>query len=231
MNIKESIIRWTMTALTAALMVSPAMAQQGDPGKNLEQAGKEAQDLVNRQKDKVRQTMAIKNLRQIGLALFEFETECGAYPDEKTAILVKENPGTKAELKAVTANDCFFQLIAAKFLQSDGFLSLQESGEPEKPDPQKPLERVAACLFAFVSGMKPAGHPGRPLVVAPLLKGKTSFDPQVLGGKAVVLFIDNSVRSFPIEDDGWVLIDGKDIFDPAQPFWDGKVPTIKWPEP
>jgi len=56
------------------------------------------------------------------------------------------------------------------------------------------------------------------------------FDPKVLGGKAIVLRVDNSVQSLPIEADGRVLIDGKDISDPAQPFWNGKVPPIKWPE-
>ena len=37
------------------------------------------------------------------------------------------------------------------------------------------------------------------------------------------------VQSFPIGKDGKVMIDGLDLFDPAQPFWDGKVPPILWP--
>lgn len=57
-----------------------------------------------------------------------------------------------------------------------------------------------------------------------------TFDPQVLGGKAVILRVDCSAVLLPIESDGRILIDGKNIFDPAQPFWDGKVPPIKWPE-
>ena len=30
-------------------------------------------------------------------------------------------------------------------------------------------------------------------------------------------------------DDGRVIITGKDLFDPEQPFWKGDVPPIKWP--
>jgi hypothetical protein len=38
------------------------------------------------------------------------------------------------------------------------------------------------------------------------------------------------VSTFPIEQDGTVNLDGMDLFDPAQPFWEGTVPPVKWPE-
>ena len=66
--------------------------------------------------------------------------------------------------------------------------------------------------------------------MAPLLKGKTTFDRLSFHGKAVILFLDNSAKSLPIEKDGRVLLNGMDIFDPRQPFWKGKAPDIKWPE-
>lgn len=189
-------------------------------------------DLVFAQKAKVRQTLAVMNARQIGLALFEFEAEYNAFPDEKTAAEVRKSKGTTVELKAVTANDCFFQLVAAEIVQTGDIFALCDRAAPEKPEKpeKKALEKLDECFFAYVSGVTSHGNPGRPLVVAPLVKGKTTFDPKVLGGKAVVLRVDNSVQSFPIEQDGRVLIDGKDIFDPNQPFWNGKVPPIKWPD-
>ena len=101
----------------------------------------------------------------------------------------------------------------------------------QKPGgPPKQPTGLEKCAFSYFSGMNAAGNPGRPLVVAPLVKGKTTFDPAVLGGKAVVLRVDNSVQSFPIGKDGRVMIDGLDLFDPAQPFWDGKVPPVLWPK-
>lgn len=66
--------------------------------------------------------------------------------------------------------------------------------------------------------------------MTPLIRGKTIFDRGQFGGKAVVLFLDNSAKALPIEKDGRVLLNGMDIFDPRQPFWKGKVPDIKWPE-
>ena len=92
------------------------------------------------------------------------------------------------------------------------------------------IERDIGFGCAGAEGMNGAGNPSRLLVVAPLVKGKTTFDPAVLGGKAVVLRVDNSVQSFPIGKDGRVMIDGLDLFDPAQPFWDGKVPPVLWPK-
>lgn len=180
-------------------------------------------------KQKLRQTAAIMNLRQIGLAMFEFETEYGTFPDEKTAEAVKLATDTKAVVKADTANDCFFQLIASGIVQVDYLFSLDK---PEKkPDPDAPpLDHLEECAFSYLIGMNASGNPGRPLVVAPLLNGKSFFDPDVLGGKAVVLRADCSVQLIPIEKDGRVLIDGRDIFDPAQPFWDGKVPPLRWPK-
>jgi hypothetical protein len=71
-------------------------------------------------------------------------------------------------------------------------------------------------------------------VVFPLISGKRLFDYKLAKKyydcKAVVLFIDNSVRSYPVDKSGHVYINGKDLFDPSQPFWNGKVPDVKWPE-
>lgn len=170
------------------------------------------------------------NAKQIGLALFEFEQNYGAFPNEKTAAQVKADSGTTAEIKAETANDCFFQLIAGKTTENDKIFSLEKAKDVERPANQKPIEKLEKCSYAYVSGLSASGNAGRPLVVAPLVKGKTTFDPQVLGGKAVILRVDCSAVLLPIESDGRVLIDGKDVFDPTQPFWDGKVPSIKWPE-
>ncbi len=82
-------------------------------------------------------------------------------------------------------------------------------------------------LFSRVTS---SGSPTTPLVIAPLIPGKRTFDPGPLGGKAVVLCADNSVRSFLINPEGEVIIDGKSLFDPEQAFWNGKVPEIAWPE-
>lgn len=186
-------------------------------------------DEINAQRMRVRQRIAIMNLRQIGLALFEYETDFGAYPDVKPGAFVKSSNGSDAKPSAVTANDCFYQLIAAKKFQ-DGRPFTWDPPAKKDANGEKTPDRIEKCDYSYLSGMTAAGDPRRPLVVAPLVKGKKIFDRKLLGGKAVLLTMDNSVQTVSIEEDGRVMIDGKDLFDPAQAFWNGKVPEVRWPK-
>jgi hypothetical protein len=63
-----------------------------------------------------------------------------------------------------------------------------------------------------------------------LIPGTTQFDPKPFKGIAVILHADASVTKEPIDKTRRVMIGGKDIFDPSQPFWAGKVPDLKWQE-
>jgi hypothetical protein len=171
----------------------------------------------------------INNARQIGLALLEFETEYGSFPNEETAATVKAATRTEADLKATTANDCMFQLIAAGIMHVDEVFSQDKPGE-KKDTGSKPLMNLEKCAFAYLSGMNASGDPRRPLIVFPMIPGTGLFDRKAMGGKAVILRMDNSATLVPIEQDGAVLMDGMDLFDPAQPFWKSKVPPIRWPE-
>ncbi|MES2659757.1 MAG: sigma-70 family RNA polymerase sigma factor [Verrucomicrobiota bacterium] len=174
-------------------------------------------------------TLAINNARQCGLALFEFESEYGSFPNEETAARVKEATKTNADLKGTTANDCLFQLIAAGIAATDFIFALETPSERNgrKPGPLMNLEK---CAFSYLSGMNAAGNPSRPILVTPLVAGTGIFDRKALGGKAVILRVDNSATTVDIQQDGRVILNGMDLFDPAQPFWAGKVPTIRWPE-
>ncbi|MCB1134406.1 MAG: hypothetical protein KDN05_25045, partial [Verrucomicrobiae bacterium] len=165
-----------------------------------------------------------------GLAMLEFESEYGSFPNDETAAAVKETSGMTLPVKPKTADDCFYQLFAAGIIDDLRIFSFEEPRRVAPSKAKKGPEKATRCSFSYVSGMNAAGHPGRPLVMTPMVSGKTTFDPKPLGGKAFVLFCDNSVRAFPIEADGRVLMAGKDLFDPAQPFWNGKVPPIKWPD-
>ncbi len=178
---------------------------------------------------KAKQTSVVNKLRQLGLALFEFERDYDSFPNAETAKMVKENIGKEILLKTDTADDCFRQLVDTGFMNDDKILTMESpaADEPKQGEPAvDPRKKVA---FAYSYGMSASGNPDRPLAFYPLLDGKTTFDPTPLCGKAVILFVDQNVRSFPIEKDGRVLIRGKDMFDPEQPYWGGKKPAIKWP--
>ena len=84
------------------------------------------------------------------------------------------------------------------------------------------------CGFSYLAGQTAAGN--TPLLVTPLIPGTDRFDPKPFEGKAVILRMDNSVTSMPIREDGHVWINGMNLLDPHHPIWEGKPPTIAWPE-
>jgi hypothetical protein len=98
----------------------------------------------------------------------------------------------------------------------------------------KALEK-GECAFACISGLSSSTDlPSTPVALFPLVPGEKLFDYKLCNewyvGKAVILFLDNTVKTFPVDKSGHVFINGKDLFDPSQPFWRGKKPEVKWPE-
>lgn len=228
-------------AVAAFLLGAAGLHAQQDPQKEPPKVDKDfAEKLKQASKEmnaqqKVRNLLnqVIENLRQVGLALFKFEAEYGGFPDEATALKLKEKRGIKAELGAATANDCFLQLIAAQIIEDPKYFTFEQPDPPEAHeghDHHHHHHGVDKCSFAFVSLPSATGNPLQPLAVAPLVKGKTTFDPGPLGGSAVILRLDKSVVLAPIDKDGRVMLEGMDLFDPGQAFWGGKVPSVKWPK-
>ncbi|MEO5714692.1 MAG: type II secretion system protein [Luteolibacter sp.] len=163
--------------------------------------------MVIRQRKKADQTEAVNNARQIGLALFEFETAYGSFPDSTTATTVTENTGSKLSLAGTTANDYFKQLMAAEIAQSEAMFYCK-TAFTKKPDnvfndDSKALAEGEAgfgYLLNVNAGFSTAGNPARPIVVAPLAYpfATGQFDVDMFDTKAVILKIDNSVTSVPI---------------------------------
>jgi hypothetical protein len=46
----------------------------------------------------------------------------------------------------------------------------------------------------------------------------------------LVFHADSSVRAYPIDSSGRLMIDGLDLFDPAQAHWQGRGFQVKWPD-
>ena len=179
------------------------------------------------------QTEAVSNLRQVGLALMEFETEYGSFPNDSTRQVVQErNPGNTIPLGTASSNDYFRQLIAAEIAPTEVMFYAKTPGS-HKPDNVMTGSHVlekGECGFAYMVGLSAAGNPNRPLVLYPVVPGKPLFDPKIHDGKIVILKMDNSVATYPVDKSGHVKINGKDLFDLSQPFWNGTVPVVKWPE-
>ena len=159
---------------------------------------------------------ATSNARQIGLALFEFDREYGAYPSEATATLVtKKRPDHGYDLSGKSSNALFRQLFAAEIIQSEAIFHAKADGI-EMPDGDFSAGNALApgeVAFGYVAGLSTEGNPGRVLAFCPIIPGTDRFDPKPFDGKAVVLRMDNSVTSLSINEDGYAMLGGKTLFE------------------
>ncbi len=189
--------------------------------------------LMIRSRVKTSQTEAVNNARQIGLALFEFETEYGRLPDVSTVAAVQTKTSTRLNLGTKSSNDFFRQLLAAGIAQSEQMFYAKIAGT-RKPDgvvSKGDALKKGECGFAYLAGLSSHGNPSRPLVVTPLIPGTDRFDPTKFDGKAVILKMDNSVTSMFIGKDGHVMVAGKNRLDPTNPVWSEEDQfVIAWPE-
>lgn len=186
---------------------------------------------IARQRIKAIQTSAVSNSRQLGLCLFEFETDYGKFPDPSTIAAVRAKSGTLLSLGTKTSNDYFRQLLAARIAQSEEFFYADTAGS-RKPDgrvdPGHAIEK-GECGYSYLLGLSSKGNPSLPIVLTPMIPGTDRFDLKAFDGEAVMLKLDNSVTSLPIDKNGHVQINGGKLMDPANPIWDGKPPVIAWP--
>lgn len=173
------------------------------------------------------------NLRQIGLALLEFDNDYGTYPSDTTAALVTKNdPAHGYDLSGTSSNALFRQLFAAKLTQTEQMFYARIPGirKPDEDISPGRLLQKGEVGFACIAGLSSAGNPARLIAFAPIIPGTTKFDPKPFEGRAFFLRVDNSVSSLPIGKDGHVRTRGIDILSPENPIWKGKAPDIRYPE-
>ena len=189
--------------------------------------------MVIRCPKKASQTEATSNLRQIGLAIFEFETEYGAYPNDDTrALVAKSHPDHGLNLSGKSSNALFRQLFAAGLTQSEAMFYAEVKGT-KKPDgvisPGELLKK-GEVGFGYIAGLSTEGNPARVIAFCPIIPGTDRFDPKPFKGKAVALRIDQSVSSYKINPDGHINDEDGNLLSPQHPFWKGKAPDIRYPE-
>ncbi len=197
--------------------------------------------MVIRQRKKADQTEAVNNARQVGIALFEFETEYGSFPDDATAVAVKDATDT-TQVSGSNSNDRFRQLIRSGIAQSEAMF-YAKAAFTKKPDGILTNDTQALdageCGFGIImngtTGLSAAGNPSRPIIAAPFKTAMDgTFDSDYYDGKAVVLKLDNSVTSLPIvKTSGNVKINGKSMLDNVtDSVWGGDTSiTPRWAFP
>jgi len=179
-------------------------------------------------------TEPTSNVRQLFLALFEFDAKYGAYPSSLTIPQVLAETGTTLTLGDDSSNELFKQLFAAKMVNSERLFYAAGPGHRRRPDNKFSSDATALakgeCSFAYISGLSSDGNPSRPIVFGPILPGTRSLNRKIYDDKAIVLKLDGSAAQVLIGPSGKILIDGMDMLDPKHPIWEGKPFTVKWPK-
>lgn len=176
---------------------------------------------------------AVNNIRQIRSSLLEFEQDYGRFPDKSTAAAVRSKTGTALTLGNGSSNELFRQLLVGTRIKFEKPFWSAAEGSVKVDDIYHTDSRALAageCGFAYVTGLSSSDPGHAPLVMSPMLPGTLTFDHKPFGGKAVILFVDGSVKTMPIDKQGDVITGGMNLFDPRQPFWKGEAPDIKWAE-
>ncbi len=176
---------------------------------------------------------ATSNAKQIGLALFEFDARYGKFPDASTSSRVKADTRSTWTLSDATSNDLFQQLFVAGICEHEGIFYAKTPWSQQADlirSSEAAMLAAKECAFAYIVGLSSKDDPATPVCVTPLEPGKLTFDREPFDGRAVILRVDQSVTALPIDKSGRAILNGMDLFDPRQPFWHGKAPTVKWPK-
>jgi hypothetical protein len=189
--------------------------------------------LLFRSKKNATRTEALNNIRQVHLALFDFEADYGRFPDATTIAAVQSKTHTSLALGTTTSNDYFRQLIAAGSAKSERIFWAKTATAPRRPNDILGVDTLkkGECSFAYVAGLSSSGDVYAPIAMTPMIPGTYCFDPDAFGDKAIILRIDGSARSEVIRTDTReIAVPGGTLFDLRQPYWHGKKPDLKWPE-
>ncbi len=172
-------------------------------------------------------TQATSNAKQVFYQMVDFDQDYGEFPGDATAVLHSGKgraPGVNlSSFKGKHSNDYMGQLIAAGYVKEESlFVAPWEKNAGRKADnsisPRERILEAGECNFSYIKNQSTANNSGRPILLAPMTGEGFTFNPDVYRGKAVVLRIDGSVRSFLIDNKSHLakIGGGKTMFEGGQ---------------
>lgn len=188
-----------------------------------------AAPAIFKQRKKGAMLDAVNNARQINILMIEFDSDFGSFPSVTGDGADPEAEGTDenfadsdyaSDLGGTNSNQYFRQFFAADMIESEEIFYAKAKGT-KKPDGDiAPGQAVASgeCGFAYLAGQSTSDNGSRPLIMTPMDTG-TKFDSDPFGGKAVVLFIDGSVKTLRVNDDGEARSGKETLFSSTNPIW------------
>jgi hypothetical protein len=135
-------------------------------------------------------------------------------------------------LEGTSSNAHFRQLLAVGLVKDERVFQIGSAATRADNDWSTDETAIAKgeCNLGYIPSTNGPRRANQPLVLGPMLPGRLKFDPVPLAGHAVILRTDGSATTHPIDENGDVIVDGKNLFDPEQPFWNGQKPEVALPE-
>lgn len=147
----------------------------------------------------------VRKMRLINFGLLEFDREYGSLPDSGSAEYVGSSTGIVLQDDG-SSNAVLRQLIASGYVDEsnfsdNGYLSWTREADGIVSPPERILER-GECAFS-ITDLPNSGYSSEyPFLLYPMISGTERFDPDILGGKALVLRMNGTVERVSLDSDG-----------------------------
>jgi type II secretory pathway pseudopilin PulG len=184
------------------------------------------------------------NMKQLSIALMDFEARYGTFPSKKLYKAHKNN--FKNSTGGDTANDLLGMLISGGFMDTEEVFYAKGGAKIDKKpddvfnDPAKLLE-PGECGMAYVmlandEALSSTFDTATPVLLAPLKPGSGGANPKFnerpYNGTVVYLRLDMAVKPAKLDDAGKIPAQNNHTMFETGPgtIWDKKTPDVKAPK-
>lgn len=169
-----------------------------------------------RQEIELMLTKSIRSANMTTIAMGRFADDFdGELPSEDTWKELQElTERTSIDSPMPRKSDWYLQqLLTKQLLENEGVFHLPVSGDNQTGPNLDGVIQPGENSFSYVPRLLRTDHSQIPLLLAPLVPGTLKFDRDALGGKAVVVRLNNLVETYDINEDGTLAGEGAGIFD------------------
>lgn len=163
---------------------------------------------IGRQNRKATMQEGTGNMKSLFYLMIEYDGDYGEFPN-----------GENGKVNSQFSNDYFAIFFDKGYTGSEEvFYFKGGSSVAKKPDnvisPRERILEPGECGFALIVGSSTDSKTSEPIILAPMMRSGTKFNPQPLDKKCVSLRVDGAVKMYRLNNDNEaVLSGGKTLFE------------------